>query len=86
LQSHMCIYTGEKPYECSECKVRFRHLVNLKTHVRTHTKEKSYACDICQKAFSALTLNVRELSTLELCTLSSIQQSSIYGDRDNSAF
>uniref|UniRef100_A0AAR2IP21 Si:ch1073-224n8.1 n=1 Tax=Pygocentrus nattereri TaxID=42514 RepID=A0AAR2IP21_PYGNA len=45
---------GEKPYSCSECGTRFRHLDGLRKHRRTHTGEKPYVCAVCGKRLSRL--------------------------------
>lgn len=33
LQHHMLTHTGEKPYQCAECSVRFLKKSNLKRHI-----------------------------------------------------
>ena len=45
-------HSGEKLYECKECRKQFFHSSNLKCHIRTHTGEKPYNCDDCGKCFA----------------------------------
>ncbi|XP_060115038.1 zinc finger protein 397-like, partial [Heteronotia binoei] len=52
LQEHRKSHTGEKPFECSECKKRFTHSSILQSHQRTHTGEKPFECSECAKRFS----------------------------------
>ncbi|XP_060113955.1 zinc finger protein 436-like [Heteronotia binoei] len=52
LQEHRKSHTGEKPFECSECKKRFTHSSILQSHQRTHTGEKPFECSECKKRFS----------------------------------
>ncbi|XP_037946794.1 zinc finger protein 420 [Teleopsis dalmanni] len=41
----------ERPFECRECKKRFKRQDDLNRHIRTHTGEKPYACAECERRF-----------------------------------
>ena len=47
LVIHERKHTGEKPFECSVCKMRFKQSGTLRDHMMTHTGEKRYACPVC---------------------------------------
>ncbi|XP_075055264.1 zinc finger protein 740 isoform X2 [Mixophyes fleayi] len=44
--------TGERPYECDMCDMKFIQKYHLERHKRVHSGEKPYQCEQCQQAFS----------------------------------
>jgi len=62
LEYHMTIHTGEKPFQCSNCGIRFRRRDYLVKHSKTqkcqqidsiliHTGEKPFECNKCGARF-----------------------------------
>ncbi|KAG8554496.1 hypothetical protein GDO81_003810 [Engystomops pustulosus] len=43
--------TGQKLYECVECKKHFNNSSNLRKHAVIHTGKKPFTCNICNQSF-----------------------------------
>ena len=67
---HRRTHTGDKPYECAECPLRFTSSGNLKTHAKLHAGAREYQCHLCDKAYPrADTLKRHILRSGFTCTL-----------------
>ncbi|KAL4655570.1 zinc finger protein 2-like isoform X1 [Arapaima gigas] len=44
--------SGEKPFPCDMCNMRFTQRYHLARHKRIHSGEKPYQCERCQQSFS----------------------------------
>ena len=45
------IHTGDKPYQCPSCSLKFTSSGNLKTHMKLHIGSREFACHLCDKAY-----------------------------------
>ena len=52
LKKHMKVYTGDKPYQCSQCDKKFPMNIDTKRYLRVRTGERPYQCTQCDKAFA----------------------------------
>ncbi|XP_068123325.1 zinc finger protein 740 isoform X2 [Hyperolius riggenbachi] len=46
------ISSGERPFECDMCDMKFVQKYHMERHRRIHSGEKPYQCERCQQAFS----------------------------------
>ena len=69
LRTHFTIHTGEKPFQCEICCLKFRLNSSLQRHIcREHFTSKPFKCDKCGKDFghnSDLMHHVRSVHATE---------------------
>ncbi|CAL8335552.1 unnamed protein product [Merluccius merluccius] len=70
LNRHKLSHSGEKPYECHICGLRFKRKDRMSYHVRSHDGSvgKPYVCQSCGKGFSRpdhLNGHIKQVHTTE---------------------
>ncbi|XP_069614878.1 zinc finger protein 740 isoform X2 [Ranitomeya imitator] len=52
IHREVYLNTGERPFECDMCDMKFVQKYHLDRHKRVHSGEKPYQCERCLQAFS----------------------------------
>lgn len=53
IEQHMRIHSGERPFKCTFCDMRFKDEGTRERHKRIHTGERPFACNYCEKKFKS---------------------------------
>uniref|UniRef100_A0A336KRN5 CSON014194 protein n=2 Tax=Culicoides sonorensis TaxID=179676 RepID=A0A336KRN5_CULSO len=73
LKVHSKRHSEEKPFECSECKMSFKRINNLKSHIENHhTENTEVKCPLCssllktKRSLRKHAVNVHKITMTEL--------------------
>lgn len=66
--------SGEKPFSCDQCNMRFIQKYHMERHKRTHSGEKPYRCETCQQVNELPHVALRALGWIrcDVCVIQTV--------------